>query len=223
MKTVCLVLLECVIASLLFSQQLPPVLSGTPTAPELSRFFSDAGDGRRDLFQCLGLVHERGENAVPGLVAVLNTDNLRVNRLYASMALEHICSPAAIAGLQKAAQSDPDIEVRAAALNALATTYYDKVVTDRLTPDKEIVQLLMRCADDTTAVDYLKLSLGKVARIGLQNWMGRDFGEPSTGVVRVKVGQTIVPMTLPEYREFWWQKYGNRLRWNWQSGHFEMP
>ena len=228
-KLIVLTVCICLGIPLVALGQLPRVVfPPNPTPQELAAAFKKVSLGRRDLFQVLSAVHERGDNAVAGLSALLlnpglGLDTSRSVRLCVLMSLEGICSPPAVAVLMQAARSHRNAEVRGVALNTIATRYYEKVLNEQLTPSKEIVHLLMGYADDTTDVDYLHLSFGQIARIGVQSWMGRDFGEPEEGEVKVNVGANEVVMTLKEYREFWWQRYGNRLRWNAQSGHFEMP
>jgi hypothetical protein len=215
-------------------------VSSNPTVMELTRLFSETTAGQHDPFQVLPKVVSLGNRVVPTLrgflfetpalkVAVLDSNGSVIdsvnapvpNRVYGVMALDLIGTPAAYSVLADVVNSDTSREVRGAALRAFALSYYYRVEQDSLTPDKEVVHLLMRNMEDTAYVEGCSMEIGEIARQGLKNWTGTDYGEILPDSLRVK-DENRLGMSLPQHREQRWQKESGKMKWNKDTGHFEL-
>jgi len=249
MKRILFLFSSCLLVGELSAQALDSLkLSPVPSAQEITNAFVSAGRGRLNPFIVLPAIIAKGDQSVPALSTVLSSDSiaqiiqyqiqqigsvidstsarkvtvdtLKPNKLYAVMALEGIGSGAAYAVLLVAAQSNPNLNVRGFALNALACTYHNGTILARFTPGKEVVHLFLNNVDDTTKVAYLHRSFGQIAREGLINWTGWDMGEPQGKNSLVVVPLQPQPMLLSAYRELWWQSNASSLKWSGQTGRF---
>lgn len=217
-------------------------LSDSPTVLELTKVFAAPGKGALDPFLALQAVIAKGDSAVPVLELLLfsdpiaeiittkilpvssggraeggeivTSDTVRPNQLYAVMALEAIGTKNAYPALFRAAQMHPNIDVRGIALNALAGTYYDGERLQKFVPDKKLVHLFLSNVDDTTSVPHLTRSFGQIAREGLINWLGQDFGEPQGAAKRLHDAKGMDRGSLGDYREQWWSSAASKITWN---------
>jgi hypothetical protein len=216
------------------------VLSSNPSVVELTRLFSETTAGNHDPFQVLPKVASLGNKVVPALntflfdtpvlkVAVFDSTGKVVdsvnetppNRVYGVMALDLIGTPAAYKVLAVAAQSDTNNEVRGEALRAIAQGYYYKTVQDSLSPDKEVVHLLIQNMEDTTFVQGLSMEMGEIARQGFKNWTGIDYGEILPDSLKAK-DEKAFGVTLLQHHEQQWQRDSGKMKWNKNTGHFEI-
>ncbi len=238
-----------------------PILSDNPTVSELSRLFAETKQGFHDPFVLIPAIAKRGDRVVPLLRDVLYEDTtadsslqqqaqlvtdstgnrhliapqqkeeLRSCALYAEMTLEVINTNLADSVLAQVAGNFPDVELRGRALKALATIYHQKVMDDNSTPDKSIVGLFVLSADDTTRVNELQVSIGSIAREGVKNWLGQDWGEviPNGSVVGLAnaanstIAQTkqvtSIATTAVQHSE-WWFANAAKLQWNGPKAQF---
>lgn len=215
-------------------------LSSNPSAMELTRILCETTAGQHDPFVVLPKIALLGDKVVPGLrVFLFNTPLVKIaeldstgqvkdsvvaptpNRVYGVMALDLIGTPAAYKVLADVVQSDTNTEVRGAALRAFAMNYYYRIEQDSLTPDKEVVHMLMRNMEDTTYVEGCAMKIGQIARLGLKNWTGTDYGEILPDSLRAKDEKSF-GMSLPQYREQLWQNESGKMKWNKDTGHFEL-
>jgi hypothetical protein len=212
-------------------------ISENPTINEINNLFQLATNGRRDPFRIIALVSSRKDNSVPGLNAFLFTDNMKIkdstvkitaNKQYAVYALDAIGSAAAEELLINAAGSHPDINIRGLALNTVACNFYYRLKNNNmsagsnsLTPDKEIVHIMLENADDPTPVPCRNEALGKIAREGIKNWTGLDYGD-LPNQKNLNVNSMNASLSMKAYREQWWQNNNSKLNWNSNTGHFEI-
>jgi hypothetical protein len=236
------VLLIVISACVLWGQSQGPVLSSSPTLIELQRLYLQVGVGTFDLADAQTIVVERGSSAVAGLAEVLNLtaiddalfteaqtkkktltkqQALFTVQFFAVGALRAIGTDKVWTLLFQCAASHPDKQLRAEALRAYGTGYYERTIEKKTTPDKEIIHLLMRNADDTTFVVSYQHSLGAIARDGLKKWTNKDFGDVDTKGKKVAWGRNKEQVTLAEYRERWWQQNGHKVVWKIATGLFE--
>lgn len=224
----------CLSAASLSAQTKLP-LSPTPTLVELKSLFTATGKGEYDPFDVLHEMRARGAKAVPAASALLvsetpaKADSVtrlveRRNRIYAAQSLELIGTTAAYTALVNAASSHSDSDTRGVALNIIANGYYNKTQQEGLTPDKEVIRLLIKAADDTTKVTPLHKTTAHVAREGLKNWLGVDFGEPDTlaGGKKIKVGRDKQEVKISDYRDSWLKQNFAKISWNKGKGRFEI-
>ena len=216
------------------------VLSSNPSVVELTRLFSETTSGKHDPFQVLPKVAAFGNKIVPALRTFLfNTPVLKVavfdstgkvvdsvnetspKRVYGVMALDLIGTPAAYQVLADVVQSDTDYEVRGAALRSFAMGCYYRVEEDSLSPDKNVVHLLLQNMDDTTYVADCGMKMGEIARQGLRNWTGLDYGEILPDSLKFK-DEKAFGMTLLQHREQQWQRDSGKMKWNKDARHFEV-
>jgi hypothetical protein len=207
-------------------------LSINPTVTEITEVFQRAATGAIDPFRVLSSIVKHKDKAVPALEAFLFASpapikegdsimNTEPNRLYGVLALEAIATNNAFAVLKHAAQFHPDKEVKGTALNALAGNYYHRAEKDSLPADKEILHILMSNTEDTTWVEHCGRRIGEIAREGVKNWMGEDYGDLPLEKKMIKVGKEKHEMTVEAYREVWWMKHNAALKWNKKTAHFE--
>jgi hypothetical protein len=214
-------------------------VSSNPTVMELTRLFSEMTAGQHDPFQVLPKIASFGNKVVPTLrsfifetptlkVAVLDSNGMVVdsaaaptpNRVYGVMALDLIGTPDAYQVLADVAQSDTNNEVRGTALNAFAVGCYYKVQQESLVPDKQFVHLLLKNMENTAYVTGCAMKMGDIARQGLKNWTGVDYGEILPDSLRAQ-DEKRLGMSLPQYREKWWQNNSGKMKWNKDTGHFK--
>ncbi len=219
MKSIFIIFIMSIATLLQAQQQL--ALSLTPTHSELKKIFKETGRGGYTSIEVLSKIVERKDKAVSALQSYLNAqtnkdsvNEMEPDRLYAVLALEAIGTKTAYAVLALAALNHPESEVQGTSLKALSGSYYSKVAEDSLISDKEIVHLLLRKCDDTTYVEFCHKRIGEIARDGIKNWMGVDYGDLSLTQTTVKVGKDKIEMTMPQYREWWWTNYNTKLMWN---------
>lgn len=234
MKPLILFTLICLsIASLSAQTKLP--LSPTPTLAELKSLFTATGKGEYDPFDVLHELGQRGAKVIPAASALVISETSakadsvtrlveRRNRIYAAQSLELIGTTSAYSALLNAASSHSDPDTRGIALNIIANSYYNKTQQEGLTPDKELIRLLIKTADDTTRVAQLYKTTAHIAREGLKNWLGVDFGEPDTlgGGKKIKVGKDKQEVKLSDYRDAWLQQNFAKINWNKSKGKFQI-
>jgi len=157
-----------------------------------------------------------------------STVKITANKQYAVYALDAISSSAAEELLMTAAGSHPDINIRGLALKTVACNIYYRLKNNSmpagnnsLTPDKEIVHIMLDNADDTTFVSCCKEAIGKIAREGLKNWTGQDYGD-LPNQKNLSVNSMNASLSMKAYREQWWQNNNSKLNWNSNTGHFEL-
>ncbi len=218
----------------------PFTVTSNPSSQELTILFSETTQGQHDPILVLRQVAAHGDGVVPALgTFISNTPVVKIpvtdsstgavdsvnipppNRVYGVMALDLIGTPSAYQALTGVAQTDTDADVRGEALKSLAISLYRRTIADSLSPDEQIVHIFLRDMDDTTFVETSSMRIGDIAREGLKNWMGVDFGEMLTDSLRVRE-EARLGMTLPQYREQWWQQNSANMVWNASSGHFEI-
>lgn len=235
MKSIALFTLTMVISVSLQAQQNLGVdtsiaVPSTATARALTRLFAETTAGQYDPFQVMKNVSSLGDIAIPALQAFLfdttnqlmdSTSAVKPNKLYAVLALDRIGTPAAYQVLAQAAVNHPESEVRGTALRAFALDYYSRAQQDSIIPAKEVVHLLLRNTEDTTYVTYCNRRIGDIAREGLKNWMGIDYGDILPDSMRAQEEQKL-GMTILQYREQWWQQNSSNMVWNENTGHFEI-
>jgi hypothetical protein len=124
--------------------------------------------------------------------------------------------------LMRSAITHTDPGVRGASLVALGNSYHDRVVTDALKPNPELVHVLLRCADDTTVVSLCQRSVAKIAREALLTWTGMELGEVVDVAKPVTVGKAKTAMSLAQYREYWWSTKSSSLVWSKNEGRFSV-
>ena len=225
-------------------------LSDSCTLSELTKIFAAPGRGKLDPFVALQAVIGKGDSAISSLDSLLfsdaiadiittrmrfgtgvagdagreieKSDTVRPNKLYAVMALEANGSRESYPVLVRTAQLHPNKEVRGIALNALASTYHEGERLQKFVPDKELLHLLLSNVDDTTSVPYLAKSFGQIAREGLINWLGQDFGEPQGATRRLHDAKGVDRGSLGDYREQWWSSVASRIAWNAGSNSFQI-
>jgi len=225
-------------------------LSDSPTLFELTDIFAAPGRGTLDPFVALQAVIGKGDSAVSALDSLLfsdpiadiittrmrigtgvggdpgreiaKSDTVRPNKLYAVMALEGIGSKESYPVLVRTAQLHPNKDVRGIAINAFASTYHEGERLQKFVPDKELLHLLLANVDDTTSVPYLAKSFGRIAREGLINWLGQDFGEPQGVIRRLHDAKGLDRGSLGDYREQWWSSVASRIAWNTGSNRFQI-
>jgi hypothetical protein len=217
-----------------------PVLKmpSTPTAVELTRLLSETTTGQHDPFLVLPRVASLGDNVISALrgflfatpivkVAVFDStgavkDSVIApppNRVYGVLTLDLIGTPSAYQVLGDVVRLDTIGEVRGAALRAFAMNCYSRVQQGSLLPDKEVVHLLLGSMDDTTFVRGCSMAMGTIARQGLKNWTGTDYGEILPDTLKAKDEKTL-GMSLDQYREQWWQQNSATMQWNSNAGSF---
>ncbi len=135
------------------------------------------------------------------------------------MALDLIGTPLAYQVLATVAQSDSDTQVRGMALRSLAMGYFYRAKQDSLVPDKAVVGILLHNLDDTTYVNECGRTIAQIARDGLINWTGTDYGEVLPDSVRTKEQQRL-GMTITQYREQWFQNNSANMVWDPSKDHF---
>lgn len=216
------------------------VLSSTPTVNEISNLYLLATKGERDPFRIVSLVASKGDNAIPALDGFLfqtnpSTQNatpgiiqVLPNKQYALYALDAIGTLKAEQLLMKVAQSNLDNDIRGLALKTLSYNIYFRTKNDEtsknssgLKPDKELLHVLLQNADDTTYAPNLNETIGKIAREGINNWTGEDYGDLPKTPVKIKAFNN-QEMNIKDYREQWWKNNNSKISWNKNTDHFEM-
>lgn len=96
--------------------------------------------------------------------------------------------------------------------------YYKAAENDN-TPDKEILHVLINNADDTTYVESLGESIGKISREGIKNWTDKDYGDVPAGNLANNENEGF---DVVEYRETMWQQNSNRVSWDKERKKFLM-
>ncbi len=213
-------------------------VSADPSAQELTSLFTETGEGLHDPFMVLRKIGSMGDAVVPALQTFLfNTPILRVgvldpdgktvdsvnapapNKQYGIMALDLIGTPLAYQALATVAQSDSDAQVRGMAVRSLAIGYFYRAKQDSLVPDKAVVGILLQNLDDTTYVNECGRTIAQIARRGLINWTGTDYGEAPPDSVRVQERQRL-DMTITQYRQQWFKNNSAKIVWDPSTDHF---
>ena len=148
------------------------------------------------------------------------TDFLTKRAVLVTKALLWIGNSRSVLTLLEVSTSCANEQVRSQALDAIAREFYSASLSSDATPPKEIVHALLTSVDDDSYVGDLQVRVGDIAREGLSNWLGMDFGEPRGSAVRIKVGKEKQEMTLREYREWWWNRNSGNLEWDRITGRF---
>ena len=213
-------------------------VSASPSAQELTSLFTETGEGLHDPFMVLRNIGSMGNSIIPALrmflfntpvikTAVLSPDGKTVdsvdapapNKQYGIVALDLIGTPLAYQVLATVAQSDSDTQVRGMALRSLAMGYFYRAKQDSLVPDKAVVGILLQNLDDTTYINQCGRTIAQIARDGLINWTGTDYGEVLPDSVQAKEQQRL-GMTITQYREQWFQNNSANMAWDASTDHF---
>ena len=203
--------------------------SPVPSSEELKAQFTAAIRAESDPFEVLRAVAYRENDAVPGLVVLLNepvdpnattevTGREEKIKVIAIMALESIGTETAYSALVSVACLGSS-ECRGIALNALSTAYYERVRAEGWAPEKEIIHVLLAGADDPSEIAHLNTTVAATARGGLKTWIGWDLGDSVEKTITV--GKDAKTYAIAEYREIVWRDVENRLNWNPDLGKFE--
>ncbi len=214
------------------------VVSSSPPAQEIAKLFTETGEGLHDPFLVMRKIGSMGDAIVPALrsflfstpiqkVGVLDPDGKTIdsvdapipNRQYGIMALDLIGTPLAYQVIATDAVSDSDAQVRGMALRALAQSYYYRAKEDSLAPDNAVVGILLQNLNDSTYVNACGTTIGDIARKGLVNWTGVDYGEIPPDSVRAEEQQRL-GMTITQYREQWFQQNSTNMVWDPSTDHF---
>jgi len=83
------------------------------------------------------------------------------------------------------------------------------------------VHLLVQNADDTTYVENCNETIGKIAREGINNWTGIDYGDMPAGRGRENISNA-QGMNVKNYREQWWQNNSSKIQWDGSEEHFKV-
>lgn len=208
-------------------------ISDTPTLSEISNEFLLAKKGKHDLYSVLGKIASKKDNSVNALNELLFSSMVneigrdkaakeKPDKQYAIMALEAIGTPAAKNVLYTAALRHSDKELRGVALNLFAWNIYYRARNDESEPGKEILHLFINNADDTTYIKAKGKRLGEIAREGIKNWTGEDYGSLPNEHLAIKSKRRNEKLGIEEYRERWWQKNKKNIIWNKETQHFEV-
>jgi len=216
---------------------LPDTISAVPTFNEINNLFLLATKGDKDPFRIVSLVASRKDDAIPALEQFLfqppdttkdaTYTGIKIpNKEYAIYALDAIATSNAEKLLMKVVRVHSDIEIRGLALKTLAFNNYYRTKNDEesgktngLKPNKEVVHIMLQNADDTTYINNCEEAIGKIARDGLTNWTGKDYGDVLRGEIRRKVEKRL-GMTMKQSRENWWQYIQAKLYWDKNTFHF---
>lgn len=216
---------------------LPPLFSEKPTVGEVVRALQFSG---RNEFEPTRIVHELaafGAAILPVAEEILLPDTLWAielptdsagfverrpleNRVLLIYALDAIGIAESYRTIQALGASHKEVEIRGASLNALSNSALHRVQRGDISPDKESLHQLVLNMDDSTFVPSLKLKVAQLAREGVRQWTGKDFGLPSDSAKTVAVGKEKQIMTLSEYRQYWWSLTEPKLVWSAAEGKF---
>ena len=216
----------------------PFTVAANPTARQITKLFIETTEGIHDPFMVLRKVGSMGNSVVPALktflfntpvikTAVLSPDGKAIdsvdspspNKIYGVMALDLIGTSLAYQVIATVARSDSNSEVRGMALKSLAEGYYYRAREDSLLPDVSVVGLLLQNLDDTTYVRECGCEIGTIARRGLKNWTGVDYGQIPPETIKAKEEKRL-GMTLTQYRLEQWQKKEAGMSWDLKKGRF---
>ncbi len=215
----------------------PFTVAANPTARQITKLFIETTEGIHDPFMVLRKVGSMGNEVVPVLKTFLfDTPMIKIavsdpngtidsinspppNQIYGVLALDLIGTPLAYQVLATVARSDSNSEVKGMALRSLAEGYYYRAKEDRLVPDKAVIGILLRNIDDTTYVRECGCRIGTIARIGLKNWTGADYGQIPPESIKAKEEKRL-GMTLTQYRLKQWQKNEASMSWDLKKGRF---
>ena len=215
----------------------PFTIAANPTVRQITKLFIQTTEGIDDPFMVLRKVGSMGNEVVPALKTFLfdtpvikiavsdpngkidSIDSPPPNKIYGVMALDMIGTPLAYQVLATVARSDSNSEVKGMALRSLAEGYYYRAKEDSLVPDKAVIGILLRNIDDTTYVRECGCRIGTIARIGLKNWTGADYGQIPPASLRAKE-EKVIGMSLTQYRLKQWQKKEVSVSWNQKSARF---
>jgi hypothetical protein len=200
-------------------------ISIKPTGDELTEEFRNTTTGIHDPFTVLSLVSSRKDDAVPGLDAFLfsvpkmkkKADTIQTvepNKQYGVLSLQRIGTPNAYAVLNKAALTHPDKEVRGRALACISINYYNRMRSDSAAPNMDYLRTLLQQCDDTTYVEFCHKRIGEIARIGIKNWTGRDYGVLSLKDKTIKMDKDKPPLTMAQYRAWEWDNVFAKFKWD---------
>ena len=214
-------------------------ISATPTESEIHNLFLAATRGEKDPFRIVALVASRKDAAIPALEQFLiqppdttkdttYTGIKSPNKEYAIYALDAIATPKAEEFLLQIAKTNTDKDIKGLAIKTLSNNIYYRLknaryagFTSALIPDKEIVHLLLQNADDTSYVSCCSERTGDIAREGLKNWTGKNYGRIAPERVKEKIYKRL-GLTLEQLHENWWQKNSANLIWDNTKEHFEI-
>jgi len=159
--------------------------------------------------------------AIPALRDFMYSFSLRdiktgneVNRLYGLFALEGIETIESYDLIKQIAAMHPETEIKGKSLQILSNGYYSKVVTEGITPSKDIILLLLQNCDDTSFVEVCKKRIGEISREGLKKWIGLEYGDLESHVKTVFVTKLKKELRLSDYREWWWSQNSAYIQWN---------
>lgn len=194
-------------------------VSQIPSLEEVNNLFFLAEQGERDPAIVTNEISQRMDNAIPSLKQFFlktteemhNTSNKKkmyAKGKYGVYVLGAIGTQKARELMSDIALTHPDKEVRGLAVNILARNFYSKVESDSLEPDKELLHVLLKSADDTTYVKVCENRIGDIAREGIKNWTGEDYGNAH------KKNNRNPGTNFNSYNEQWWQNNSIKVKWN---------
>lgn len=205
-------------------------ISEIPTMGEINNLFFLAEQGKRDPFIVANEIALKMDNALPALRAFLlkgteeRADTSKKKKKYAKgeyavYVLDAIGSPKAKQLLSEIALNQPDKEVKGLAIKMLSWNYFNKAENDSVEPDKELLHVLLKSADDTTYVKGCEKQIGNIAREGIKNWTGEDHGN-TKDKGKTKNNNGTHSTIFTSYSEQWWQNNSHKVKWDHAVKHF---
>jgi hypothetical protein len=231
----------CMVAAEGFGQVTPPLSDNQPTtAPgsrDVLRLLLPAAQGLSDPFAAIPNVLDCGDSATKSLhdIALLDTcfasgefvssskEEKRHARLFAIVCLGSLASSDGYRALLGIASNTQDPDVKCEALTALGIAYHRNSFLDLNKPDTNLIHLLLMNLDDTSYLVRVQKSIGQVAREGLMEWTGRDFGEPQGRTLQVSVSDPKVRTPLYLARQLWWDEMARKVSWDANNRQFVLP
>jgi len=197
-------------------------LSNKPSAKEIGNLFARVSTGELDIFTVLPVVIAKKEKTVRAIEELISSPQKEIRKEYLLMALDGISNKKAVELIIKTVLTENDVEVRGSAVRILAMNQYGRTVEDTLgaEPDKEILHVLYACADDTAMAVNAGGRIGEIAREGIKNWTGEDFGNLPLTRSYVEDGTKQHDMT--EHHAKYWEKVVSKLRWDDEEKHFKV-
>lgn len=229
MNRISLLLIALILMGVKVEAKKMAVVYDTTTVKGLSEIFQKITSGEIECYDALTQLVQRGENIIDTLERFLFTefipeqdtiyfisDSLHSqnffirkepvpNKIYAVLVLDAILSNKAFNVLMRIADSNFEEEIKAEVIKSLAFNYYYKFKygNENLTPRKEVLRVLIEAIDDTTYNERMQMKIGHLARQGIKNWTGIDFGDLTLSNSRINA-----------YHNRWWQYNKDRLTWN---------
>jgi len=214
------------------------LVSPNSTAQEIFYLFHASGS-KYSRQEAIDAVAEKGDALVPELEKLLRMQKVTATNIampdtgesievfapqlaMAVTTLEQIATPMAYAVVIRVAATHVSPYVRSRALRVLTTSYHEKAKNDNITPQSDVLDLLIQNSDDEAFIGEHQKTIKQIAQEGLTQWLGFTFDDPRFDNEKALDKKAKTFTNTKDFATQWRKANALKTTWNKETAHFEV-